>query len=951
MEVFPNLSTQIDLYLGQCYQQLDDPGRRLVAYERAVKRSPRSAPALAGLASAQAALGRLDDARDQYRRLTALPDPPASAWPDYIRLLLLRNRQRPEPRWEEVNEVLKLAREKLRATAKADLIELALVEAEARCAQNQGEAAEMLLESTCGLDPDNVKPWAAWIAFLDKRGEWGKAEYVYKTVRRHLDDRVELRLAWADHLANRDGKAAAKAIADLAANLDSFSPEQKADLLAGLAEVSCRVGNIQQGARFLTRAVSFGHRVLDLRLHLRLLELDLQAGDDAGAARVVAQIRRIAGPQGTWWPFARASHLIWQASQGRPNKDALLAEAHQLLETVTERRPAWPAVPLALAEIEDLRGNDQQARVYYRQATCCAENSSRVVQQLIQEGQALAARGERSAEVERKLRQAVAVAGSAPETWQSLIRYLAATGQNSQAEAALRKAQLSIPAHAAPQALGPCYEALGQLDQAQKLYQEALENNPGDLGVVRCVAGFYLRMHRVQQAKPLFAAVLSGRLPGTAADRAWARRGMAVVLADGTNYRRFLQALKLVGLEVDAAGHIALVGKQPPGERDENHLARVRVLASQPCKPFRTQAIAWLEELSGRRTLQAEDRFLLAELYEAEGEAGWPRARALLRGLTVVPGSSDLYLARLARSLLLHGEVPEAEGCIARLAEIEAARHLAGGALGSVELRARALELKGQEEEAYQLLAARAASKPPAADRLLALAGFLARQQRLQEALAQWERAWKVGPPELVGGAGVALLRAGHPSKHDCARVEHHLQKALKGAPDSPVLLVHMGELHDLGGNYEAAEKNYRNALARDPDNLMALNNLAWLLAQRKGQGARALPLIQQAIQRYGPRPDLLDTRAVVHLARGKAAPAINDLERVTRDDPSGSRYFHLARALRMAGQSQAALRALHKARASGLTIQGLHPMERGDFKKMAAELGKANHPARRRTE
>jgi tetratricopeptide (TPR) repeat protein len=606
---------------------------------------------------------------------------------------------------------------------------------------------------------------------------------------------------------------------------------------------------------------------------------------------------------------------------------------------------------LALAEIEDLRGNDAQARVYYRQATRYSENNPRVIHQLMQDGQLLAARGERSVAAERKLRQAVAVAGNVPETWVSLIRYLAATGQSTAAEATLAKAQLCFPAPAAPQSLAPCYEALGQLDRALKLYQEALENNPADLAVVRSVAGFYMRMNLPQQAKPLLDAVLNGRLQATAADLAWARRGMAMVQADGTYYRKFLEALKLVGLEIDAAGKVVEAGNQPPGEQDETQRARARVLASQSGNAFRTQAIVWLEDLSRRRTLLAEDQFLLAELYEGEGEQGWPRARALLRGLTTVQATNAVYLARFARSLLLHGELPEAEGCIARLADLEGARHVARGDLGSVELRARALELRGQHEEAYQLLAARAASKPPAADRLLALAGFLARRQRLPDALDQWERAWKCGPAELVGGAGVALLRSAHPRKTDSSRVERLLKQALADAPDSPLLLVEMGDLQDLLGNYEAAEGFYRKALARAPANLMALNNLAWLLAQRKGQGTRALPLIERAIKVYGPRPDLLDTRAVVHLARGQAAPAIADLKRATREEPNASRYFHLARALSMAGQSQAALRAFQKARASGLDLKGLHPIERGDFKKMAADLHGTSRRGKHRTQ
>ena len=62
------------------------------------------------------------------------------------------------------------------------------------------------------------------------------------------------------------------------------------------------------------------------------------------------------------------------------------------------------------------------------------------------------------------------------------------------------------------------------------------------------------------------------------------------------------------------------------------------------------------------------------------------------------------------------------------------------------------------------------------------------------------------------------------------------------------------------------------------PANVVALNNLAYLLALNGGSQAEALALIQRAIDQAGPDPEMLDTRALVYLKGGQADRAGKDL-------------------------------------------------------------------------
>src|SRR5262249_26531529 len=175
--------------------------------------------------------------------------------------------------------------------------------------------------------------------------------------------------------------------------------------------------------------------------------------------------------------------------------------------------------------------------------------------------------------------------------------------------------------------------------------------------------------------------------------------------------------------------------------------------------------------------------------------------------------------------------------------------------------------------------------------------------------------------------------------EEDCERVERRLGRELEKNPKGPLLLLHAADPQDLRGRYGLAEKLYRRVLEGDADNLVALNNLAWLLAERSGKGAEALPLIERAIAVHGPRADLLDTRAAVYLALGQTQQAIADLEQANADSPTSSRWFHLARAHQLGKNGSAALDALQKAKASGLKLEMLHPVERVTFRKVAEEL------------
>jgi tetratricopeptide (TPR) repeat protein len=196
-------------------------------------------------------------------------------------------------------------------------------------------------------------------------------------------------------------------------------------------------------------------------------------------------------------------------------------------------------------------------------------------------------------------------------------------------------------------------------------------------------------------------------------------------------------------------------------------------------------------------------------------------------------------------------------------------------------------------------------------------------------------------PPVVVANAVVSALHAEKAGPGTLRRVESMLTRALDRDPGSAPLLTCLADLRDRQGRYADAAGLYRDVLRRDPRSVVALNNLAWLLAVVEGEGKEAIQLVERAIDVAGPLPELLDTRAAAWLALGKGEQAIADLKRALEDKPQlAASYFHLAQAYVRAKNPGGARAALGKAKALGLRPDQLHPLEGKTYQQLVHDLG-----------
>jgi tetratricopeptide (TPR) repeat protein len=984
-------------------------------------------PARLGQASALLTLGRADEALEEYRKV-ADQDPAARV--TVARLLLTQNLRRPQEQrtqhWPEVDRALDEADQ-----AMPNSIEVVILRADALAARGQLDQARDRLDQARDRQPSQVELWIALAHLAVSQGKPEAMLGVLDEARQQLGDRVELRLARTSYWGRRGGQEAPKALEQLGRDLDQFSAEDRLRLEDGLAGAFARLGDLDRAERLWTRVAD--QRPDDLRTANLLLDLAFQTGDMDAVQRAVDRLRRIEGEDGTLWRYGEVGRLTLLVRRGDTKP---LGAARLMLAEVARRRPEWSRVPLLEAEIAELEGNPERAIEAYVRAIDRGEReprairrvvgllnarrrfaeADRVVQKLLEQappsgtlgqlaaemslrhqdqqralelasravssdskdyrdhlwlGQLYLATGRR-AEAGTALRRAVTLAGDAPETWVGYVEYLARTDpkdrpvslQTIQVEDAIHEARSKLPPDRASLALAHCYETTGHVDQAEGQFQAALAANPGDAAPLQAIAGFYARTGQATKAEPYLREILDPRTKASESQMAWARRQTALRLTAQGGYPRIREALALIDRNLRAHG-----------ESVEDQRLKALLLTQQP--GGRQEAIRIFEDLARRQPPTPDEKFLLAQFYEAGRE--WAKARELMLSLLASDGEDPLYLAAFTRSLLRQGQVDEADPWLTKL------ERLRPQDVQTVELKARALAARGQGAQAATMLKAYAQGKDVNRGRLAVLleelgqlnatggkareadalfdaagvmyseyisqskrpeatllrAGFLARRGHLREALDLCEQARQTCPPEAIFQTSVeALYAAQEVDDEDCERVARWLEAAIQENPESIQPRFKLAFLRSRQGRYRDAEALYRQMIERGVSQGAPLNNLAWLLAlQGSRESTEALELVNRAMAIDGPGPNLLDTRAVVHLALGRGDAALKDLERAVSIDPTAGVYFHLARAYLMSKDRSAAAAAWRKAKAAGLTAAALHPLERKIYEQVLHEL------------
>jgi tetratricopeptide (TPR) repeat protein len=126
--------------------------------------------------------------------------------------------------------------------------------------------------------------------------------------------------------------------------------------------------------------------------------------------------------------------------------------------------------------------------------------------------------------------------------------------------------------------------------------------------------------------------------------------------------------------------------------------------------------------------------------------------------------------------------------------------------------------------------------------------------------------------------------------------------------------LIGSGMIYQATGQTAAAEEAFREALNIDKDNLIALNSLAWMAAEKKTELNEALAWATRAASIAPNQPDILDTLGWVLRQRGELPKAAEVLEHAVKLRQTTEIYTHLGTVRADMGDKNAAAEAFNAA-------------------------------------
>ncbi len=394
-----------------------------------------------------------------------------------------------------------------------------------------------------------------------------------------------------------------------------------------------------------------------------------------------------------------------------------------------------------------------------------------------------------------------------------------------------------------------------------------------------------------------------------------------------------LDALEHKGAETGKR-YLAALTKAPHNSALMEALAGVALAQNKPA-----EARSWMERARAEAPDALAPALRLGQLYLRTGER--QKALVLARKLQAGhPGSAEA-LALLGQAQVANTAYPDAADTYSKLSALTPGAALPWLHLASVHIAQQ------RHQGALDALHKALALDPGLAEARITQVNVLLRLGKFSEALASATAAQKRDPTSALGNKleGDILSAQG---KH--AEALKAYERAFALLARGPSLVQVVGTLQKLGRSADAEARmadwlrkhpadvptrlyyasgklvnnepkaaipHYEAVLKVDPDNLAALNDLAWS-HQRLGQ-AQALGFAQRAYRLAPDNPAILDTLGWIYLEQGELGKAMPLLQKASAGAPqAGEIHYHYGMLLARTGDKRGARRELEKALASG---------------------------------
>ena len=220
--------------------------------------------------------------------------------------------------------------------------------------------------------------------------------------------------------------------------------------------------------------------------------------------------------------------------------------------------------------------------------------------------------------------------------------------------------------------------------------------------------------------------------------------------------------------------------------------------------------------------------------------------------------------------------------------------------------------VQGQYDKAMKLLKDEVAKAPDRVDYIVAIGNIAVRAQKYPEAIENYKKALDKFPRSAD-----VWIRLGETQRRtgDIVSAAASFTKAKDLAPNNVVPFIELALMAESAGNKDKARPLYEQILKIQPDHPIALNNLAYMLAESGADLDQALTMAQRAKQKLPRDSNVADTLGWIYIKKNLSDPAISIFRELVRLEPDRSTYYyHLAMALAQKGDKPAAKKALESA-------------------------------------
>ncbi len=621
-------------------------------------------------------------------------------------------------------------------------------------------------------------------------------------------------------------------------------------------------------------------------------------------------------------------------------KDKAFEELNHAIQLDTNRVESY----LSLAKFHIAAREPEKAEELFKRAISINANSPLVHAEY---GKFLTQQN-RQAEAEAELRKAVEVGPNDRNARFLLASYYLVNRQFDKAEEAY-KALAALPTQKpeGQAVLADFYSAIGRTDEAVKIYQDLVSKTPDFLQGRYRLAEILLTKGDVKGATAQIdeafkkdphdrqALLLRSRMKaqrGQPDDLKASIEDLKDVLRQEPNSRAGLyfmaQANYNLGLIDQARAFASDLEKNYPDYLPAKLMQLQLTMAGGKPSDY-TSAISLATDLLARLDKTAPDREnspqILAEIRE---KAFLTRGTAQLQLRNIPAARKDYELAKeitqkdpvvhnsLALVSLAENKEQDAISAFENALNADATNFDALN--GLITLYAR----NNQVDKAHGRIDQALSSYPNMASLHYLKAQVYGYQRNGQMVEAELNKALELDQNYLPAYSALAALYI-QSQQEDRAIAQY--QKIISLRPENSTPYVLIGMLEDQRKNYDVAADNYRKALEKDPNSVIAANNLAWLYATTgKGNLDEAVRLAQGAVQKNANVAGFVDTLGWVYYKKNLYTAAVEQLRkavslneaqsRLANTAPSAAYHYHLGMALKEKGDKEEARRELQAA-------------------------------------